>query len=182
MAKLVSIFVDGLHDRARIVATIKAGYDVDEVARDLRKWQHKSVYTRAQQKVVLTRNVVEKSSKQIGLFTVILIGVATIIIALIIYTMTLEKMKEISIMKLMGLPNGVIVRMIVEETLILGVLAFVFGNIFAGLIYDKFPKNVLLNAADSSLLFVVVVIASILASFIGVKKVVNADPTAAIGG
>lgn len=165
-----------------IIATIKPGYNVDEVAEDIRKWKHKSVYTREQQKVVLTRNVVEKASKQIGLFTIILVAVATIIIALIIYTMTLEKMKEISIMKLMGLPNSMIIKMIVEETLLLGVLAFIFGNIFAHLIYGKFPKYVLLNLSDAWLLFGIVVIASILASFIGVKKVVNADPTAAIGG
>ncbi len=165
-----------------IVATIKDGYNVDTVAKDLRKWLHKSVYTRAEQKVVLTRNVVEKASKQIGLFTAILIGVSTIIIALIIYTMTLEKMKEISIMKLIGLPNSLIIKMIVEETLVLGVFAFIFGNIFSHLIYGKFPKNVLLQASDAWLLFGIVVIASILSSFIGVKKVINADPTAAIGG
>jgi putative ABC transport system permease protein len=125
---------------------------------------------------------VEKASKQIGLFTIILILVATIIIALIIYTMTLEKMKEISIMKLIGLPNTMIIGMIVQETLLLGFLAFLFGNAFAHLIYDKFPKNVLLNLSDAWLLFGIVLVASILASFIGVKKVINADPSAAIGG
>ncbi|MFT5836487.1 MAG: putative ABC transport system permease protein [Sulfurimonas sp.] len=165
-----------------IVATIKDGYNVDEVAQDIRKWQHKSVYTRAEQEIVLTRNVVEKASKQIGLFTVILIVVATIIIALIIYTMTLEKMKEISIMKLIGLPNRIIIKMIVEETLLLGILAFVFGNIFAHLIYGKFPKHVVLYIPDAFVLLGIVIIASIFASLIGVKKVVNADPTAAIGG
>ena len=165
-----------------IIATIKKGYDVDKVAKDIQKWNHKSVYTKEQQHAVLTKYVVEKASKQIGLFTVILIGVSTIIIALIIYTMTLEKMKEISIMKLMGLPNSMIIRMIVEETLLLGVLAFVFGNIFAHLIYDKFPKNVVLENPDAMVLFVIIVIASILASFIGVKKVISADPQAAIGG
>ena len=165
-----------------IIATLKAGYNVDSVAQNIRKWHHKSVYTKAQQRVVLTRNVVQKASKQIGLFTVILIAVATIIIALIIYTMTLEKMKEISIMKLIGLPNSMIIKMIVEETLLLGVLAFIFGNIFAHLIYGKFPKNVVLEFNDAWLLFGIVVIASIFASFIGVKKVINADPTSAIGG
>jgi len=165
-----------------IIATTKRGYSVDKVAQEIRKWQHKSVYTREEQKIVLTRNVVEKASKQIGLFTVILIAVATIIIALIIYTMTLEKMKEISIMKLIGLPNMMIIEMIVQETLLLGILAFISGNIFAHLIYSKFPKNVLLNLPDAWLLFGVVIIASILASFIGVKKVINADPTSAIGG
>ena len=165
-----------------IIATVKPGYIVADVADDIKKWQHKSVYTRAEQKIVLTRNVIEKASKQIGLFTAILVAVATIIIALIIYTMTLEKMKEISIMKLMGLPNSMITKMIVQETLVLGVLAFIFGNIFSHLIYSKFPKRVLLELPDAWMLFGIVLIASIVASFIGVKKVISADPTAAIGG
>lgn len=165
-----------------IIATVYPSYGVDATAEDLKKWLHKGVYTREQQTDVLTKYVVEKASKQIGLFTVILIGVATIIISLIIYTMTLEKMKEISIMKLIGLPNSTIVKMIVEETLLLGVLAFIFGNVFSHLIYTKFPKNVVLQTPDAFILFIIVIIASIVASFVGVKKVISADPTAAIGG
>ncbi len=165
-----------------VIATVLPGYNAENVARDIRKWQHKSVYTRDQQRAVLTKYVVEKASKQIGMFTAILVIVATIIISLIIYTMTLEKMKEISIMKLMGLPNSMIVRMIVEETLLLGILAFVFGNIFSRLIYAKFPKRVVLEIPDAWMLFGVVVVASIAASFVGVKKVINADPASAIGG
>ena len=165
-----------------IIATLSPGYNADEVAKEVTKWHHKSVYTRAEQKIVLTRNVIEKASKQIGLFTAILVAVSTIIIALIIYTMTLEKMKEISIMKLIGLPNRMITQMIVQETLLLGVLAFMFGNVFAYFISDKFPKRIVLDFPDALGLFGVVLIASILASFIGVKKVISADPAAAIGG
>jgi putative ABC transport system permease protein len=165
-----------------IIATVKNGFDINEVAQDIKKWQHKSVYTAQQQKEILTKNVVEKSAKQIGLFTVILVVVSTIIIALIIYTMTLEKIKEISIMKLMGLPNSLIVSMIVKETLLLGIFAFIFGNIFSHLTYDKFPKRIVLEIPDAFMLFGVIIVASILASFIGVKKVISADPAAAIGG
>ncbi len=165
-----------------IIATVKDGFDINEVAQDIKKWQHKSVYTAQQQKEILTKNVVEKSAKQIGLFTVILVIVSTIIIALIIYTMTLEKIKEISIMKLMGLPNSLIVSMIVKETLLLGIFAFIFGNIFSHLTYDKFPKRIVLEIPDAFMLFGVIIVASILASFIGVKKVISADPAAAIGG
>ncbi|MDD3854988.1 ABC transporter permease [Sulfurimonas sp.] len=165
-----------------IIATVKDGFEINEVAQDIKKWQHKSVYTAQQQKEILTKNVVEKSAKQIGLFTVILVIVSTIIIALIIYTMTLEKIKEISIMKLMGLPNSLIVSMIVKETLLLGIFAFIFGNIFSHLTYDKFPKRIVLEIPDAFMLFGVIIVASILASFIGVKKVISADPAAAIGG
>jgi len=96
--------------------------------------------------------------------------------------MTLEKMKEIAIMKLIGLPNSLIIKMIVQETLLMGVLAFIAGNIFAHLIYSKFPKRVVLETPDAFGLFIVIVIASILASLVGVKKVISADPAEAIGG
>ena len=165
-----------------IVATLHKGYSIENVAQNIKRYKHKSVYTRFEQKDILTKNLIKKASKQIGLFTAILVMVSTIIIALIIYTMTLEKMKEISIMKLIGIPNSIIIKMIVQETLLLGFLAFIFGNAFSHLIYSKFPKRVVLEIPDAWMLFLVVIIASILSSFIGVKKVISADPAAAIGG
>jgi len=165
-----------------LVARVKDAYSVDMVAEELRRFKHKTVFTQSQQSDILTKNLIEKPSKQIGMFAIILIVVSTIIIALIIYTMTLEKMKEIAIMKLIGLPNYMIVKMVIQETVLLGVLAFSFGTVFSQLTYDKFPKKVVLINSDIVALFVVILIASILASFIGVKKVVSADPATAIGG
>ena len=165
-----------------VVATIREGYDIDEVAQRIRDSKHKSVYTKKEQKDILTKNLIERASKQIGLFTAILIIVSTIIIALIIYTMTLEKMKEISIMKLIGIPNSMIMKMIVQETILLGFLAFISGNIFSHMIYSKFPKRVVLEISDAWMLFIVIIIASVLSSLVGIKKVINADPAAAIGG
>lgn len=165
-----------------VVATLNPGYNAEDVAKEIAAAQHKSVYTEHEQKEILTKNLIERASKQIGLFTAILVLVSTIIIALIIYTMTLEKMKEISIMKLIGLPNSMIIKMIVQETLALGILAFIFGNIFAHAIYTKFPKRVVLDLSDAWMLFLVVLVFSAISSFIGVKKVLSADPAAAIGG
>jgi putative ABC transport system permease protein len=165
-----------------VVATVREGYDVNKVANTIRTWKHNSVYTAEEEKTLLTKNLIKMASKQIGMFTVILMVVSTIIIALIIYTMTLEKMKEISIMKLIGLPNSMIIKMIVQETLLMGGLAFMFANIFAHLIYSKFPKRVVLETPDALILFVVVIIASILASFVAVRKVMKANPAEAIGG
>jgi len=165
-----------------VVIKLNRAYNIESVAANIKRWKHKSVYTREEQKRILTKNLIERASKQIGLFTAILVVVSTIIIALIIYTMTLEKMKEISIMKLIGIPNSIIIKMIVQETLLLGFLAFIFGNIFSHLIYTKFPKRVVLEIPDAWMLFLVVIAASILSSFIGVKKVISADPAAAIGG
>ena len=165
-----------------VVLTLVLGSDPNMVAEDIRRWKHLGVFTAKEERDILTKNVIETASKQIGMFTVILIGVSTIIIALIIYTMTLEKIKEISIMKLVGLPNFMITKMIMQETLALGILAFIFGNIFAHTIWDKFPKRVVLRVEDAWFLFGVVLIASILSSLFGVYKALKADPRTAIGG
>jgi putative ABC transport system permease protein len=165
-----------------VVAKLKPGYQADVVGQDIERWKHLTVYSQAQQITILSRNVIERSSKQIGLFTLILVLVSSIIIGLIIYTMTLEKIKEISIMKLIGIPSSMITKMIIQETILLGGIAFIFGNLFAQLIYSGFPKRVLLEWPDSFALLAVIIVTSFLSSLIGVYKVLKADPAQAIGG
>ncbi|MCF6254455.1 MAG: ABC transporter permease [Thiomicrorhabdus sp.] len=165
-----------------VVATLKPGIDTEQVAHHIERWKHLTVYSQADQIQILSKNVIERSSKQIGLFTLILVLVSSIIIGLIIYTMTLEKIKEISIMKLIGIPNFVITKMIIQETILLGLIAFVFGNLFAQLIHTNFPKRVLLEWPDSFTLLAVIIVTSFLSSLIGVYKVLKADPAQAIGG
>lgn len=164
-----------------IVATVLPNYDIDTISKNIKRWKHKNSFTNDEQTAILTKNVIEKSSKQIGMFTVILILVSSVIISLIIYTMTIGKIKEIAILKLIGMPNFEIIKMIVQQSLILGFLAFIAGNIFANLISGKFPKNVVLLWNDSFLLFLVVIVVSIIGSLFGIYKAVNANPAQAIG-
>ena len=165
-----------------IIAKTKDGYNPKTVALNIEKTTHKKVFTKAEQKELLLQKVIKKSSKQIGLFTIILIIVSIIIIALIIYTMTLEKIKEISILKLIGIPNFTIAKMIIQETVVLGILAFISGNIFAQLISDGFPKRIVLLSSDAIGLFIVILISSIFASLFGIYKVIKTDPSQAIAG
>jgi putative ABC transport system permease protein len=41
---------------------------------------------------------------------------------------------------------------------------------------------VVLEVSDAWMLFIVILIASVLSSLVGIKKVIHADPAAAIGG
>ncbi len=165
-----------------IIAQTKEGFNATTVARMIEHTTHKKVFTKDEQESLLVDKVIKKSSKQIGMFTVILILVSIVIIALIIYTMTLEKIKEISILKLIGIPNLTIAIMIIEETVVLGFLAFISGNIFARLIAGGFPKRVLLELSDAFSLFIIILISSVFASLFGIYKVIKTDPAQAIGG
>ncbi|MEA1983651.1 MAG: ABC transporter permease [Campylobacterota bacterium] len=165
-----------------IIAKVEDGYNISSVARNIEVATHKKVFTKKEQETLLLQKVIKKSSKQIGMFTMILIVVSIVIIALIIYTMTLEKIKEISILKLIGIPNFTISKMIIQETVVLGILAFIAGNIFAHLISGNFPKRILLLTEDAVALFMVILISSIFASLFGIYKVIKTDPAQAIGG
>ncbi len=165
-----------------IIAQTIDGYNPTVVARNIEATTHKKVFTKSEELKLLLEKVIKKSSKQIGLFTLILIIVSIVIIALIIYTMTLEKIKEISILKLIGISNFTISKMIIQETVVLGVLAFISGNVFARLISGGFPKRIVLENSDAFTLFGIILVSSIFASLFGIYKVIKTDPSAAIGG
>ena len=95
----------------------------------VRRWKHLSAMTQAEQEAILTRSVVDRARRQIGLFTTILLVVSAVIIALIIYTMTMEKLKQIATLKLIGAPDRTIVGMIVQQALALGVIGFCIGAV-----------------------------------------------------
>lgn len=162
--------------------TLKPGVDPKNVGDQIHRWKHQEVYTAQEQSDILTKNLIERSAKQIGMFTVILLIVCTVIISLIIYTMTIGKMKEIAILKLIGASNAIITKMIAQQSLLLGVIAFIGGTVFANASASYFPKTVVLIPTDALKLFIVVMIVSILASLSGIRSALRIDPSVAIGG
>jgi hypothetical protein len=79
-----------------VIARVSANAVAESVAEAALRWKHLSAMTQAGQEEILTQSVVERARKQIGLFTAILLVVSTVIIALILYTMTMDKLKEIA--------------------------------------------------------------------------------------
>lgn len=165
-----------------VVAQVRPGADADEIAQAVRRWKHLAALTQDGQEGLLLTAVVEKARRQIGLFTTILLAVSTVIIALIIYTMTLDKMREIATLKLIGAPDRTIVGLILQQALALGGLAFTLG---AGLILSTaayFPRRVLIEPADVARLAAVVLVICVLASLFGVRTALRVDPARALGG
>lgn len=164
------------------VLRVHEGIDTQKLSNEIKRWKHVQAYTNAEQETILTKNLIERSAKQIGLFTVILLIVSAVIISLIIYTMTINKIKEIAILKLIGAPNLVIVKMIGQQSVLLGIIAFIAGNLFAHASTDIFPKTIVLWYSDAAKLFVVIVIVSVFASLTGIRSALKVDPSTAIGG
>ncbi len=126
--------------------------------------------------------MVEKARRQIGLFTVLLLVVSTVIIALIIYTMTLDKLREIATLKLIGAPDRTIVGLIVQQALAMGTIGFGVGAVLINLAKDYFPRRVILLPEDGTMLALVVLVVCLLASALGVRLALKVDPATALGG
>jgi putative ABC transport system permease protein len=137
--------------------------------------------TQGQQERILAESLVDRARRQIGMFTSILLLVSAVIIALIIYTMTMEKLRQIAMLKLIGAPDRTIVGMILQQALALGMTGFAFGALLIANIKDFFPRRVVLEADNVLALGAVVVLVCLVASVLGVRAALKADPATALG-
>lgn len=165
-----------------VLVQIQPGADPDAVAEPIRRWKRLTVYTRVQMQEILIAKLIATSAKQIGMFLVILAIVSAAIVAFIIYTLTLGKIREIAVLKLIGTKNRTISAMILQEAVGLGLIGFVVGKISATFWAPIFPKYVLLEPGDALRGFVAVVVICVLASIIAIRAALKVDPAEAIGG
>ena len=166
-----------------VLVQIEAGHTAEDVAESIRRWKRLTVYTRSQMEEILIGKLIATSARQISMFLIILSIVSAAIVAFIIYTLTLGKIREIAVLKLIGTRNRTIAAMIMQQSIALGAIGFVVGKITATLLMAPiFPKYVLLEPLDSVRGFVAVVLICILASIIAIRAALKVDPAEAIGG
>jgi putative ABC transport system permease protein len=165
-----------------VLVQIKPGVDAEAVAAPIRRWKHLQAYTREQMEEILVAKLIATSAKQIGMFLVILAVVSAAIVAFIIYTMTLGKIREIAVLKLIGTRNRTIAGMILQQALGLGLIGFAVGKLAATLWAPIFPKYVLLEPGDALRGLVAVMLICALASTLAIRAALKVDPAAAIGG
>jgi len=165
-----------------VLVRLSPGADPATVANDIQRWKRLTAYTRTQMEDILIAKLIATSAKQIGMFLVILAIVTAAIVAFIIYTMTLAKVREIAVLKLIGAKNRVIAGMILQQALALGVIGFLVGRIAAGLWGPAFPKYVLLLPQDAIGGFAIVLTICALASSVAIRAALAIDPAEAIGG
>ena len=164
-----------------VLVQLREGADPEAVAEPIRRWKHLQVFTRAQMEDILVAKLIATSAKQIGMFLVILSIVSAAIVAFIIYTMTLGKLREIAVLKLIGTRNRTIAGMILQQSLGLGLIGFIVGKTAATLWAPVFPKYVLLETGDAVTGFVAVMVICALASTLAIRVALKVDPAEAIG-
>lgn len=163
-----------------ILVTLQPGADMDRIVTTLPFWPDITVYSKQQQIDLLLSGSVDKARRQLGLFRVLLIVVSAIIIALIIYTLTLDKIRDIALLKLIGARNRVIVGLIFQQSLLMGAVGFGLAWWLGQYAFPYFPRKVVIETDDLVQLAFTVVIISMLASLLGIWKALNVEPNSVL--
>lgn len=158
-----------------LLVEVAPGFDVERVRGALSAWDDVTVHTADEQRELLLKGI-EKNRLQIGMFRILLVVISAIIMALILYTLTLDKVHDIALLKLMGARNRVIVGMILQQALLLGFIGYGLAWQFGQWLYPMFPRRVVLVGEDLFQLGLIVAVISVLASLLGIWKAMSVHP------
>ena len=159
-----------------VMVMLQPGANAAQVAATFATWPDITVYSTQQQIDLLLAGMVDKAKRQLGLFRVLLIIISTIIMALIIYTLTLDKIHDIAMLKLMGARNGIIVGLILQQALLIGALGYGLAYWLGTFAFPQFPRLVVIETPDLLSLAAIVLGISVLSSLLGIWKAMRVEP------
>jgi putative ABC transport system permease protein len=110
-----------------------------------------------------------------------LLIIAGVIIGLITYTFTLDKIKDIAVLKLLGTQTRRIYGMIIQEAMLMGLLGTISGAVLEFASEPYFPRRVEATRGDVGQMIVVITVISLLASLVAVRRAMKVDPRIILG-
>ncbi len=163
-----------------VIAKVSPYVAIKEVASALSRWKHLTTLTQDQQEILLSKFVIEKARNQQRLIMVLLIVVSAVIIALIVYTLTMDKVRSIATLKFVGAPDRTIIGLIVQQALSMGLFGYFTGLALVLIFQPYFPRRLVLDPESVGAVFVITVVVCLIASTLGIRLALKIDPAEAL--
>jgi putative ABC transport system permease protein len=145
------------------------------VKETMSRWGDVAVYTREEQLELLLGGVIQRARMQIGLFTVVLSLTAAAIVMMVLYNIALEKTHDIAILKLMGASKARLAGLVIQQSWLLGALAYGMARAAGSVAYPYFPRRVVLTPTLDMAAPALIFLLTTLASLLGVWHVLRVD-------
>ncbi len=181
-AKLLPLLTAPANTVNAVLVRLAPGADAEAVRSHIASWLYFNVYTTAEQRELMLEGRLRRMSAVLGLFRALLVVVSIVIIALIVYVLTIEKIKPIATLKLIGAPNLVIVRLIMEQSLALTFGSFALAYALRELIAPRFPRTLTFLPEETVATFLVMLAGGVVASFMAIWHALRTPPQLALGG
>jgi putative ABC transport system permease protein len=181
-AKLLPLLAASTDTINAVLVKLDPGADRERVRAGVRDWLHFNVYTVAEERELMLEGRLRRMSAVLGLFRSLLVVVSIVIIALIVYVLTIEKIRSIATLKLIGAPNRVIVRLIMEQSLALTLASFVVAYGLSRVVEPRFPRTLVFLPEETAATFLVMLAGGVVASLMAIWHALRTPPQLALGG
>lgn len=181
-ARLLPLLAGGNNTINAVLVTLAPGANGAAVAAHIRDWLYFNVYTTTEERDLMLEGKLSRMAAVLGLFRSLLILVSIVIIALIVYVLTIEKIRSIATLKLIGAPNGLIVRLIMTQSMLLTLASFALAYALRELIAPGFPRTLAFLAPHTALTFAAMLLGGVLASLMAVWHALRTRAQLALGG
>lgn len=165
-----------------VLVRVRPGASVDAVRAHVAQWADVSVFTTEEQRGFLLGGVVDKSRRQIGLFRALLAVVSGIVVSLVIFNMTVAKSREIALLKLMGARLGLVAGMILQQSLMLSLLAYGVAFTLSRVAFPLFPRRVVVGPEELLTSLALSVLIALLASVAAIRRALRIPATTILAG
>lgn len=165
-----------------VLVKLDPAADAEEVRAGIEQRLHLSVYSTAEERGLILEGRLERVTATLGTFRTLLMMVSVVIMGLIVYVLTMEKIRALATLKLIGASNWVLVRLVLEQSIALAVLGFAAGWGVVAVAHTKFPRTLVFEPMDTLVTFAVVFAGGLLASLFGIWRALRVSPSVALGG
>ena len=161
---------------------VEPGADADEVARAaVAAVPGSEAHTPADFAAATHHLVQQGFLPVVGALVGIGFAIGGAVIALTIYTATIEKARDFGVLKAIGADDGFLYRIVVLQSLGVGVAGAALGIgasvVAASLIRERVPEFVTdLEILDAAAVFVIALVVSAVAAFVPVRRISRIDP------
>lgn len=180
--RLLPLLASSTNSINAVLVTLAPGIDGASVARHIRDWLYFNVFTTTEERELMLEGKLSRMSAVLGLFRTLLVLVSIVIIALIVYVLTMEKMRSIATLKLIGAPNGLIVRLIMTQSMLLTLASFAVAYLLRDFVAPGFPRTLAFLATETAVTFAAMLVGGMLASLMAVWHALRTPAQLALGG
>lgn len=155
---------------ASVLVRLEPAADAQAVVAAMERWGDVNVLTTQDQRDLMLDARLWKLRLQILAFVTLILAITAIVVSLIIYTMTIEKLHEIALLKLIGARQSVVAGMIGQQAGLIGGMGFLMSLGIAKLLFPLFPRRVVMIPSDMALLGLALAAICAVAAWIGIVR------------
>lgn len=153
-----------------------------EVRATLSRWSDVSVFSQAEEEQLVLQGMVQKARMQLGLFAVILTITSSLLLAAVLYNLTLEKAHDIAVLKLLGARAPRLVGLVLQQAWAMAILGYGIALAIGNAAFPHFPRRVVLTETSVVGMGLLLFTVSTLASIAGVVYALRVDPGKVLEG